>query len=564
MRRRGALALGLALSLGCGREPQQGAKAASAGTAGGAAGAQGSPPDALAADPRLSFLLAPQPRAEHYDVDTADLMGILETCLRTGQRDALGRARSETAAQGARGLELAERLLQEAWGDPNQSALFSNALDVVAFSREARAGEVAARALEHPTAERAFAALRALKVHAHPRWYDAVLALFPRLPADLQAEAALSLAAFDGPRAARQYAEWLLDGTLAAASPEFLRPIAAESDPATAQACRQLLERLEPGLAAYAAARLAREGNLGARERLEQWLRAEAESVRRAATEAAASAGLCEPVVERARKDRSELVRTTALRGARSACGDRARELLREACADPSEDLGRLALELLVLHFDDPDGRERALALLGSDRPGALDAGLRILGPPLAREDGELKRKAFERLREREQGLADRPFWERARLLSAMAALRFAPAADHLMEQMSSDAPVFEGQTPFRWLALRIGSCGEHGQERLWSALERESDEHRRLDLLEGFAAPGGALARERLLGFVMSDHARPYEVLFAADRLVRIGPMGRVAPVLKRAALRVSQVDVRLALQGLLWLSFPGPSAGG
>jgi len=44
------------------------------------------------------------------------------------------------------------------------------------------------------------------------------------------------------------------------------------------------------------------------------------------------------------------------------------------------------------------------------------------------------------------------------------------------------------------------------------------------------------------------------HELLFAASRLIRVGPSWKVAPVLKRATYEVEDVGVRGALQCLLW----------
>ncbi len=57
-------------------------------------------------------------------------------------------------------------------------------------------------------------------------------------------------------------------------------------------------------------------------------------------------------------------------------------------------------------------------------------------------------------------------------------------------------------------------------------------------------------------MDFVQSD-PEPHELLFAAERLVRIGPTATVAPVLKRVTLRVEHSEVRRALQCLLWQAY-------
>ena len=109
---------------------------------------------------------------------------------------------------------------------------------------------------------------------------------------------------------------------------------------------------------------------------------------------------------------------------------------------------------------------------------------------------------------------------------------------------------------------MQIGNIGEPSHELLLELLRTEDDVARRLDYLEGISMRGGDQAREILLEYVDGERATPYEVLYAAERLVRIGPARLVAPALKRATLRVEQEDVRGALQCLLWASYPGPQA--
>ena len=59
----------------------------------------------------------------------------------------------------------------------------------------------------------------------------------------------------------------------------------------------------------------------------------------------------------------------------------------------------------------------------------------------------------------------------------------------------------------------------------------------------------------------VLEDPATgPYELVFAAERASILGRVEQVAPVLKRVALRVTQPDVRTALQSFLWANYPGP----
>ncbi len=518
-------------------------------------------PGDVSTDPRLAFLLAKQPRDEHYGVDTSNALALLETMLRSGQRDALARARAELGAAGPAGLSMAERMIQEAWADGSKSSLLRNALDVVAYSREPRAGDVAAMATKHPVPELALSALRALKVHAAARHFDAVRDMFSRMPYDLRPEVVLSLPAFDPLRATEQIASWIKGGTLAQPSLDLLRLLAGGRDAASGLLCAESYPNSTPPEQCYYAARAARDGDKQAQELLRGMLIDRDSVLRQQAAMAANAAGLCEFVELALREaDASGQAEVSTLEG---DCRATAREWLRQKSASADEKEASAALEVLVREFKDEDAIDRVIASLRSSRPGALQQAQLILIEPM-RRDVRIAERVLQILLEQDRALAGNPFWDRAPLLAAIASVPLEAAANYLAGMWNAPGAAQDGISVRHWMDMRIGNTGVPGQRLLWEALEKEKDPLRRIDLLEAFASQGGELARSRLLEFVLSDAAGPYEVLYAADRLVRLGPTERVAPVLKRATLRVTQPDVRVALQGLLWLNYPGPKADG
>ena len=69
----------------------------------------------------------------------------------------------------------------------------------------------------------------------------------------------------------------------------------------------------------------------------------------------------------------------------------------------------------------------------------------------------------------------------------------------------------------------------------------------------------GASLTREKdglefLLEVVMDTGVPDHERFFAADRLTRLGSTPRVAPLLKRACLTITDEQARPAFEGLLW----------
>ena len=58
----------------------------------------------------------------------------------------------------------------------------------------------------------------------------------------------------------------------------------------------------------------------------------------------------------------------------------------------------------------------------------------------------------------------------------------------------------------------------------------------------------------------ILDERSTPYEVLYAAGRLVRLGPAAEQAPFLKRAVyFENTHEKVRPALQCLLWSWYGG-----
>jgi hypothetical protein len=149
-------------------------------------------------------------------------------------------------------------------------------------------------------------------------------------------------------------------------------------------------------------------------------------------------------------------------------------------------------------------------------------------------------------------------------VLSALGRLPLAAAAELLLARAEQAEGRIQSLRGAHWLPMQAGNGGDAAQPLLWARLVRERDPVRRLDLLAALSLRGGNAARDRMLELIDSGSLAPYELLFAADRVVVIGPTGVVAPVLKRATLRVDQDDVRRALQGLLWRSYPAPPPEG
>ena len=94
---------------------------------------------------------------------------------------------------------------------------------------------------------------------------------------------------------------------------------------------------------------------------------------------------------------------------------------------------------------------------------------------------------------------------------------------------------------------------GPAGRAFLAGALAQERDPLRRIDLLDAVGSVGDELGRRVLLEALAVGDPGP-EALFAASRLVHLGPAELVATRIKRAAQDTRDGDVRTALWCLLW----------
>jgi hypothetical protein len=273
-----------------------------------------------------------------------------------------------------------------------------------------------------------------------------------------------------------------------------------------------------------------------------------------------ARAGLVDEIAPSLERDGSADTRILAA-GFLSATPEltrRMRPALLEGLSDPSSDVAVACAEALA-DVGDGGAIERGLEMLGDPAPGSLRGGLRILRAAMAREEA-LARRVLERL----QGLAEdagrRSLEERAPFLQAIGQVPLAAAARYLLDRADEAEGTLQDQPAERWIMLQAGNVGEPGLDVLLERLDGETDPLRRVDLVEALTMRGGDRARDAVLARVGEGEGTPYEILYAADRLVRMGPAARVAPVLKRATLRIEQPDVRAALQCLLWASYPGP----
>jgi HEAT repeat protein len=483
-------------------------------------------------------------------------VGILVETLRYGQRDPLRSARVELAALGPAGVEAARRLIEAAWNDPGRFADIRNALDVLAYSEDPGAHDVIREVLDHEHPTPRLAAARALREHPRAADYERVRAMVDEESPDFRAELAQLMHELDPERAEAQFVAWIEDGQYPELWREVARNLAESPRERIQRMCCSLYEGKDDLPRAMLAAACARTGDPAALELLRGMQRGDRPILRQVATDALVAAQLLDELVWTLEREPDAGLRLKAVRAFAEDGGHL--DVLVAGMSD-ADDAVAWACTTLLVQRGHAGALERALQELSSDRPGALQSALNALAPVMER-DPAVARRAFERLSARDADSTARPFEERRPTLRALGLVPLEESAAWLHRLSLQVQGTTQGIPTARWIVLQIGNTGEAGQPYLIEALAGEEDPQRRLDLIEALAANPTELAREWLLERADAPDVPPYELLYLADRLVRMGPLERVAPVLKRATLRVEQADVRRALQGLLWTWYPGP----
>lgn len=515
--------------------------------------------DPVREDARIAYLLVPGTRTGHYDVDTSNPTAILAEALEHGHRDPLRRAREELGALGETGLAVARRTIDAHFSNPDGGSHLRNAIDIVHRSDAPGAREVALRVLQHRDIGIAALAAAALEKHGRPEDYEILMACFDVADPEFRLRFLLAAARVDPARAQRQILEWLESGLYDGLWDECGTVLAEATAPEVVGRLSPLWRSAAPRFQSLLAAPCARAGDAEALE----FLRSEALAIEPWRAEAAVTAmqraGLADELDAAARRSPVASARMRALNAlASEQLAPAHAEAFRANLNAIDEALSNAALVVLV-GLGDATAIDRAIELVSTNDNTALQSGMQALREPM-RRDPALAERVFAALTRRREPEATRALADQQRTLQAIGQVPTESAARSLIELARTAKGEISSMRAPRWLALQAGNTGPVGQRLLREELGLTEDPLHRIDLLEGIAGFGGPLAVEILLDFVESEQARPYELLFAAERLTRLATVAQVAPVLKRVTLRTTQPDVRIALQGLMWLNYPGP----
>jgi hypothetical protein len=511
-------------------------------------------------DPRIAHLLEPCPQARPYTVDTSATTEILIEVLEHGQMDPLRKAKEELASLGPDALVQVLRSAERHWKTSYGEAYVRNAIDVATLAGGETARAILLRGLAHERESVRLVALRGLRKHGLKEDFDAVYEQL-RMGGEVSyLEAVAVLHSLDRPRAEALYLEWLEKPEMFSLRPVLLSAIASSEEEATIRFARERFAGTDLPVWPILAGIAARAGDGEALAALRAGLAHADEDHRAVCVQAAAECGLYDELIGTALSDASARLRLHALRVlAENDETEPRRDALLAGLNDSDPEVRTLCTSYGV-EKGDASAIDRAQDMLANGPLQSLDAACRILLPLWERDPAQAQR-SFELLRANDAEIDHRPLSERGRILATIGRVPLRAAAEYLAQVASASTGTLQDMSSFRWVLLRAGNTGPEGQAFLAEGFRKETDRMRRIDWLEALSAAGGDTAREELLAIAEDGSTAPLELVYAADRLVRIGPVQAVAPVLKRCALRCENPIAARALQCILWTWYPGPT---
>jgi HEAT repeat protein len=550
-----ALALAASIALvACNRSPDRATPTAQASGSGPAATPASANPAArsLEKDDRVAYLLEPCARNEPFLENTSDLIPVLVSKLAAGALEPLRGARAELADIGDAALPEMRRLFDRSYGDAFLGQRLQNVIEVIGLMKSDAGRDVLLRGLAHPQEIVRQSAARALVNHPSPDDYDKLEAVLGFSSSDTQTDIVFAMQASDRARLARQFSDWLEKGE----HPILVRVLAPRlcdtTDAAILARWRAVYEKLEGEVRVFVQAAVAKIPDEVALSELRGWSKDKNPTRRQVTARALAKVGLEHELAGMLKSDPEDSLRAEAA-NAIAAAGDgpETRAFLTAALSDPALQVRGSALQALVSRGDSA-ARDLALTLLRGGRE-ELDTAMRVLREPMSR-DRELAEKAYAILVALHTG-ETQPVLVDARLLErSIGQIPLEKSAHFLMTQAEVAQADIQGLDAHRWYAQQAGNAGPEARAWLRAQWASEADPKRRMDLVSAGTVERSPETRRFLLEVLDSDRSTPVEILYAADRLVRLGPSTEVAPTLKRVTLRMTDPKVRPALNCMLW----------
>lgn len=515
--------------------------------------------DRLQADTRIRRLTDDCFIGRPFQQDTSDMTEVLVSKLEMGMREPLQSATRELAAIGAPAIPALRRLFDQCASDPYLQGVLKNVVEVCALMEDPAGLPILRSGLDHAAEPLRMAAADGLTRHGLPEDYELVLRWVGTTKNNAtKVTYCKALRSMDRERFLGDFLVWLEMGHHSDLYGHISVDATGVTDPemATAFAKAGSFHDVDAASRIYLIAAAAAQGDEILMEELAAAAQGEHGHRAALALDALGRVGVFGPAEEALLHDQRMTVRLSAVGVVRRIkdLGERTR-LLKLGLADETHEVRDLCLQELVL-IGDPEGRQRALQLLRGSN------GERALGIKRLYRAWTLNQPALsEALTILKEELAAAP--DRSRHLSIIQAVALIPtqeAVQVLWDSIPALTGRVKGLDPYLYICGQIFNTGPVGHAFLRTQFAGESDPFKRLHLIEWIWQDHSDDSREVLLAALLTAPegldpiARPYEVLYIADRLAVMGPASRMAPRIEWAYKESTHPVVRPALQCLLW----------
>ncbi|MDP6938707.1 MAG: hypothetical protein QF848_07710 [Planctomycetota bacterium] len=502
-------------------------------------------------DDRVGPLVYDCPFGRAFAEPTVDMTELLVSKLEMGTREPLMASKQELALIGAEAIPAMRALFDRAYQNPWKHGVVENVLAVCTLMDEPLGLDMLRYALGHPQESVRQSALRGLGLHGVPADYDLVQGWLPMVHSpQLRAAYAACMGLLDPERLGADLARWLAAGLQEDLYPHVMGAVLKVRDPDTAQALKVLAADRDDVWTSMLYGPAAFLGDQGALDSIHKDLQSEEPVLRQYAIQTLGSIGRGLDAALLFNDPHTGIRGVVAQVLVDSEPSDEINAWLRDGIDDQDERVRELCLGALTGRKDEL-AVAHSLALLEGN-PVDRSLGIRSLRVAVS-EDPALAEEAVARLLpliERASGEGTVP----VELLQTLAQLPARSAALHLINRATSSTGLIKGLDSFRWLVGQVWNTGPLGRAMLRDQLLVEEDPFRRLSLIEFVWQDHSDAARDLLLDVLEQDHRHPFERLYIADRCTRLGPASRVASVVKRVYLELTHVEVRPALQCMLW----------